>query len=79
VRSFGFRSALAGLLAFAALAGLPQVGRADIYDPMKAGHPLRILGYALHPVGVLLDYAIMRPCHWLGHQEPLKTIFGHRD
>jgi hypothetical protein len=30
-------------------------------------------------VGVLLDYLVMRPAHWLGHREPFKTLFGHED
>ena len=44
-----------------------------------AGHPLRIVAYVLHPVGVLFDYLIFRPAHWIGSKEPMKTIFGHTD
>jgi hypothetical protein len=51
---------------------------ADEYDPRRAGHPLRIIAYVLHPVGVAFDYLLFRPAHWVGHHEPLKTIFGHR-
>jgi len=50
---------------------------ADEYDPQEAGHPLRVAAYLLHPVGVLIDYALMRPAHWLVHQAPLDSIFGH--
>jgi len=46
------------------------------YDPRRAGHPLRIVAYALHPVGVILDYAIFRPAYWIGSHEPLRTLFG---
>jgi hypothetical protein len=53
--------------------------RADEYDPEYAGHPLRIAAYALHPVGVAIDYLILRPAHWVGSREPFKTIFGHQD
>ena len=53
--------------------------RADDYDEKSAGHPLRIVAYVLHPVGVALDYLLLRPAHWLGSHEPLKTIFGHED
>jgi hypothetical protein len=53
--------------------------RADDYDEKSAGHPLRIIAYVLHPVGVALDYLLLRPAHWLGSHEPLKTIFGHED
>jgi hypothetical protein len=50
---------------------------ADDYEPKRAGHPLRILAYVVHPVGVALDYLIMRPVHWVGSYEPFRTLFGH--
>jgi len=53
--------------------------RADDYDEKSSGHPLRIVAYVLHPVGVAIDYLFLRPAHWLGSHEPLKTIFGHED
>ena len=46
------------------------------YEPLRAGHPLRVIAYALHPVGVILDYAIFRPFYWIGSHEPLRTLFG---
>ena len=52
---------------------------ADEYDEEAAGHPLRIVAYVLHPVGVAIDYLILRPAHWIVSQEPMKTIFGHED
>jgi hypothetical protein len=54
-------------------------GRADDYDKKSSGHPLRIIAYVLHPVGVAIDFLVLRPAHWLGSREPLKTIFGHED
>lgn len=53
--------------------------RADRYDDQQAGHPLRIVAYVFHPVGVILDYLILRPAHWIGSQKGLKTLFGHED
>ena len=53
--------------------------RADDYDEKSSGHPVRIIAYLLHPVGVAIDYLILRPAHWLGSREPLKTIFGHEN
>jgi len=52
---------------------------ADEYDVDEAGHPLRILAYIGHPIGVALDYLILRPAHWVGSQEPFRTIFGHNE
>ncbi len=51
----------------------------ETYEPDRAGHPLRVVAYALHPVGVILDYAILRPAYWLGSHEPLRTLFGRQD
>ena len=51
--------------------------QADRYDPKKAGNPIRISAYILHPVGVLLDYGLMRPCFWVVQREPFSTIFGY--
>ncbi len=76
-RSSGLRRLLLASL-FALLAS-PGVARADDYDPQHAGHPLRIVAYALHPIGVMVDYLILRPAHWVGSHEPLRTIFGHTD
>lgn len=65
-------------LAVAILAlGFSVPAAADRYDPQRAGHPARIVAYALHPVGVLLDLLIFRPAHWIGSREPLATLFGH--
>jgi hypothetical protein len=51
---------------------------ADDYEPQWAGHPLRIVAYALHPVGVALDVLIFRPAHWVVTESPtLSRIFGH--
>lgn len=59
-----------------ALAALPALAGTTQYNPRRAGHPLRIIAYAVHPIGVALDYAIFRPAWWLGTHEPLRTIFG---
>jgi len=76
------RRALRALLLALVLA-IPFLGaggaRADEYDPQRAGHPLRIIAYVLHPVGVAFDYLLFRPAHWVGSREPFKTIFGHED
>ncbi|MEW6440928.1 MAG: hypothetical protein AB1640_08330 [bacterium] len=46
------------------------------FDSQEAGHPLRIAAYVLHPIGVLIEYAVMRPAYHAVQQEPLATIFG---
>jgi len=54
----------------------PRLSRMASYEPDRAGHPLRVIAYVVHPVGVILDYAIFRPAYWIGSHEPLRTLFG---
>ncbi len=68
---------LAGVCAMTLSFASPAL--ADEYDEDSAGHPLRIVAYVLHPVGVAIEYLILRPAHWLVTQEPMKTVFGHED
>ncbi|HXZ86347.1 MAG TPA: hypothetical protein VEI82_12755 [Myxococcota bacterium] len=46
------------------------------YNPRRAGHPLRMVAYALHPIGVVADTLLFHPAWWLGTHEPLRTLFG---
>ncbi len=46
------------------------------YDSRKAGHPLRVIAYAAHPVGVILDRLIFRPAWYIGSFEPIRTLVG---
>lgn len=73
------RRRLAVLVLGAWLLALGAPAAAHDHDPEEAGHPLRIVAYALHPVGVALDWLVMRPAHWVGHHEPFRTLFGHED
>lgn len=72
------RRVLGALLA-AGLLAAASPALADEYDEDASGHPLRIVAYVLHPVGVALDYLLLRPAHWLASHEPLKTVFGHEE
>ena len=69
---------LLAALAAAALLG-PAVSTADEYDPQRAGHPVRIIAYVLHPVGVMLDVLIFRPAHWFGSLDGVDEFFGHEE
>jgi hypothetical protein len=40
---------------------------------------VRIAAYVLHPIGVMLDFLIVRPAHWVVEREPFRTLFGHED
>lgn len=73
------RRLVAALLAGLTLWLAAGTARADEYDPKKAGHPLRIVAYVVHPIGVTLDYLILRPAWWIGSYEPFRTLFGRED
>ncbi|MBM4382739.1 MAG: hypothetical protein FJ091_05155 [Deltaproteobacteria bacterium] len=66
-------AALTLALAFAAPA------LADDHRSDRTGHPLKIIATILHPVGVVVDYVVMRPAHWLAEKEPVKTLTGHEE
>jgi hypothetical protein len=42
-------------------------------------HPLRLVSYALHPVGYTLEWLVMRPIHALVSQPELCPVFGHSE
>jgi hypothetical protein len=71
------RRSLAAVALLACLALAAASASADEYDARRAGHPLRVAAYALHPVGVALDWLIFRPAHWVGSLPGLRTLFGH--
>jgi hypothetical protein len=73
------RRTLAAAVLASSLLALATPAVAHEHDPQESGHPLRIVAYMLHPVGVLLDTLIFRPAHWVVHHEPLATIFGAED
>lgn len=73
-----FTAVLAAALLALSLGSAPSA-RAEEHDPDRGGHPLRVVAYALHPVGVVLDYVLVRPLHWLASHEPLRTLFGYED
>lgn len=73
------RRLLGAALALGLAAATPAAARADTHDPERAGHPVRVAAYVLHPIGVLLDYLIVRPAHWVVEREPFRTLFGHDD
>ncbi len=66
-------------ISMALVLALASPAAADEYDSENAGHPLRLIAYVLHPVGVMFEYVLLRPAHWLVSHEPMKTLFGHED
>ena len=69
---------LIGTLAVvAALAGMPVRASAhDAYDDSES-HPLRLVAYAIHPVGFAAEWLVMRPLHFLVSSPQLEPVTGH--
>ncbi|MGH7772655.1 MAG: OmpA family protein [Candidatus Binatia bacterium] len=60
-----------------ALFSIPLQAGADEYDDSQS-HPLRILGYLLHPIGVITEWTVTRPFHLLvSGTKTQEYIFGH--
>lgn len=56
----------------------PRQVLADEYDDSQS-HPLRVVAYVTHPVGVVLEWLTVRPFHFLVSATPeIEYLFGHR-
>jgi hypothetical protein len=56
---------------------MPVPARAhDAYDDSES-HPLRLAAYVIHPVGVALEWLVMRPLHFVVSQPELEPVSGH--
>jgi hypothetical protein len=69
---------LAAALALAMLSGAAPAA-AESYSSKRTGHPLRLVAYIVHPIGVILNTVIFRPAHWIASHEPIKTLVGQKD
>jgi hypothetical protein len=61
----------------AALLALPSLASAHEYDRDDSDYPLRVVAYAVHPIGIAVEYALLRPIHWLVSQPDACIWFGH--
>ena len=60
-----------------ALLVLASVAGAHTYDRDDSDYPLRYAAYAVHPLGIVAEYAVLRPIHWIVSQRHLDILFGH--
>ncbi len=73
-----FRLLIVSLLLSFVLFSVPRQLWADEYDDSQS-HPLRVVGYVFHPVGVLLEWLAARPFHLLVSGTPeLEYLSGHK-
>jgi len=59
------------------LSSLPGQVMADEYDDSQS-HPLRSVAYVTHPVGIVLEWLIARPFHFLVSGAGVEYLSGHR-
>lgn len=67
---------LAALLALGMMAA-PSVASAHVYDRDDSDHPLRYVAYAVHPIGMAVEYTVLRPIHWLVSRPAVAPWVGH--
>jgi len=68
---------LIALVAAVGLVMVPATGRAhDAYDDTQS-HPLRIIAYAVNPIGYAAEWLVFRPIHFVVSQPKLERMFGH--
>lgn len=48
----------------------------DAYDDSQT-HPLRVIAYAIHPVGFALEWLVFRPLHFVVSHPRAERVFGH--
>lgn len=62
----------------AMLMAVPIRSQAHDYDRDDSDHPLRYIGYALHPLGIAVEYGVLRPIHCFVSATPRRNLwFGH--
>ncbi len=71
------RTLKAGLL-MAALVGLSLPATAHRYDRQSDMHLLRPFAHIGHAIGVVAEYAVTRPVHWIVSRDELDIVFGHQ-
>lgn len=70
------RLLLAVLLCALTVLSVPT--QADRYRRGASDNPFRLVSYVVYPVGLLAEYVVFRPVHWVVSQPTLDVVFGHK-
>lgn len=60
-----------------ALLAIPTGSQAHCYDRDDSDYPLRYIAYAVYPLGIAVEYGVLRPIHWVVSRPNLSIVFGH--
>lgn len=75
VKIKGWKGIVMGLSLLLFVTG-PALAYYDEYGDSET-HPLRLVAYAIHPVGCTLEWLVFRPLHVIVSQPQLEHLFGH--
>ena len=68
---------LIGVLMVVWLTSMPiRASAHDAYDDSES-HPLRLIAYAVHPIGWALEWLVTRPIHFVASQPRIEPVSGH--
>ena len=70
------KKALYAVLLALALLAVPTRAAAHQYDRDDSDYPLRYVAYVVHPIGIAIEYALLRPIHYLVSQPNASIWFG---
>lgn len=71
------RKVITAMMAVALIA-LVVPASAHRYHRVDDGHPLRVIAHIVHPIGIALEYGIMRPIHSFVSKDNNDITFGHK-
>lgn len=71
------KKALIALLALV-LISISVPSRADRYNRSQGDNPFKLIAYVLNPIGLVAEYVVMRPIHWMVSQPCADITFGHQ-
>lgn len=67
----------AALLLGAMMFAVAPAANADEYDRDDSDMWLRYVAYAVHPIGIAVEYYVLRPIHYVVSKPDLNIWFGH--